>query len=173
MALRAADRRWNSSVQARSLIDRLCLVLRSSRVAARALHVAVAVWTTLVFWPASGGAEPSTIGVELNRLEDQGGNCRAYLVITNPGSGEFSGFTLDLVVFDGGGTIMRRLAVNVSPLRPAKTSVKVFDIAETACSVVGSILLNDVIHCRDKTGDVTGCVDRLTTSSKLAVSLLK
>jgi len=126
------------------------------------------------FWPAPGGAEPaSTIGVELNRLEDQGGNCRAYLVITNPGSEEFSSFTLDLVVFEGGGTIMRRLAVNVLPLRPAKTSVKVFDIAETACRVIGSILLNDVIHCRDKTGDVTGCVDRLTTSSKLAVSLLK
>jgi hypothetical protein len=161
-------------VQARSLIDRLWLVLRSSRVAARPLHVAVAVWSILFFWPAPGGAEPpSTIGVELNRLEDQGGNCRAYLVITNPGSEEFSGFTLDLVVFDGGGTIMRRLAVNVSPLRPAKTSVKVFDIAETACRAIGSILVNDVIHCRDKTGDVTGCVDRLTTSSKLAVSLLK
>jgi len=46
----------------------------------------------------SGAAEPpSTIGVELNRLEDQGGNCRAYLVISSPGSDEFSGFTLDLV----------------------------------------------------------------------------
>jgi hypothetical protein len=34
-----------------------------------------------------GSAEaPSTIGVELNRLEDQGGNCRAYLVISSPGS---------------------------------------------------------------------------------------
>jgi hypothetical protein len=61
----------------------------------------------------------------------------------------------------------------VSPLRPAKTNVKVFDIAETACSAIGSILVNDVIHCRDQTGDVAGCVDRLTTSSKLAVSLLK
>jgi hypothetical protein len=93
----------------------------------------------MFFWPVRGAAEPpSTIGVELNRLE-----------------------------------IMRRLAVSVSPLRPAKTNVKVFDIAETACSAIGSILVNDVIHCRDKTGDVAGCVDRLTTSSKLAVSLLK
>ena len=71
------------------------------------------------------------------------------------------------------GTWLHRLAVNVSPLRSVKTSVKVFDIAEAACSAIGSILVNDVIHCRDKTGDVAGCVDRLTTSSKLAVSLLK
>ena len=57
--------------------------------------------------------------------------------------------------------------------RPAKTTVKVFDIAETACGAIGSILVNDVLHCRDKSGDVAGCVDRLSTSSKLAVSLLK
>jgi hypothetical protein len=157
-----------------SLIDRDRLFPRRSRVARRALDVAVLVWWVLFCWPAPGGAEPpSTIGVELNRLEDQGGNCRAYLVITNPGSAEFSGFALDLVVFDRGGTIMRRLAVDVAPLRPSKTSVKVFDIPETACSTIGSILVNDVIHCRDKSGDIAGCVDRLSTSSKLAVSLLK
>jgi hypothetical protein len=128
----------------------------------------------LLCWPPPGGAEPpSTIGVELNRLEDQGGNCRVYLVITNPGAAEFSGFARDLVVFDRGGTIMRRLAAEVAPLRPAKTSVKVFDISETACGATGSILVNDVIHCRDKSGDLAECVDRLSTSSKLAVSLLK
>ena len=140
----------------------------------RALYVAVPVWWAVLCWPEPGGAEaPSSIGVELNRLEDQGGNCRAYLVISNPGSAEFSGFALDLVVFDRGGTIMRRLAVDMAPLRQAKTSVKVFEISETACSAIGSILVNDVIHCRDKSGDVAGCVDRLSTSSKLAVSLSK
>ena len=138
------------------------------------LYVAVLVWWALFCWPVPVEAEPPpTIGVELNRLEDQGGNCRAYLVINNPGSAEFSGFALDLVVFDRGGTIMRRLAVDVAPLRAAKTSVKVFDISETACTAIGSILVNDVIHCRDKSGDIAGCVERLSTSSKLAVSLLK
>ena len=161
-------------MRGRSLIGGACLSQRSGRAAVRALYVAVLVWWGLVCWAAPGGAEPpSTIGIELNRLEDQGGNCRAYLVVTNPGSAEFSGFALDLVVFDRGGTIMRRLAVDVAPVRPAKTMVKVFDVAETACSAIGSILVNDVIHCRDASGDVAGCVDRLSTSSKLAVSLLK
>jgi len=138
------------------------------------LYVAVLVWWALFCWPAPAGAEPpSTIGVELNRLEDQGGKCRAYLVVTNPGAAEYSGFALDLVIFDRGGTIMHRLAVDVAPVRPAKTSVKVFDIPETTCSAIGSILVNDVIHCRDASGDVAGCVDRLSTSSKLAVTLLK
>ena len=103
------------------------------------------------------------------RLEDRG----VYLVITDPGVAEFWGFALDLVVFDRGGTIMRRLAAEVAPLRPAKTSVKVFDISETACGATGSILVNDVIHCRDKSGDLAECVGRLSTSSELGVSLLK
>ena len=68
---------------------------------------------------------------------------------------------------------MRRLAVEAAPLRPAKTTVKVFDIAETTCGAIGSILVNDIIHCRNPSGDVAGCIDRLSTSSKLAVSLLK
>ena len=161
-------------MRGRNLIDRACLARGAGRAAMRALYLAVLVWWALLSWPVPGGTEPpSTIGVELNRLEDQGGNCRAYLVIANPGAAEFSGFALDLIIFDRGGTIMRRLAVDVAPVRPAKTMVKVFDIAETACSAIGSMLVNDVIHCRDASGDVAGCVDRLSTSSKLAVALLK
>ena len=138
------------------------------------LLFALVLGGVLLAWAVTEAAEaPTTIGVELNRLEDQGGNCRAYLVVTNPGSAEFSGFALDLVIFDRGGTIMRRLAVDLAPVRPAKTSVKVFDIPETTCGAIGSILVNDVIHCRDASGEVAGCVDRLSTSSKLAVALLK
>jgi hypothetical protein len=81
-------------------------------------------------------------------------------------------FTLDLVIFDSG-TIVRRLAIELAPIRPAKTSVKVFDIAQTTCGAIGSILVNDVTHCRDASGDVADCVDRISTSSKLPVTLSK
>lgn len=125
-------------------------------------------------WAIPMHAEPAkSIDLELNRLEEQGGNCRAYLVIANPGPAAFSGFTLDLVLFDRGGTITRRLAVDIAPVRPEKTMVKVFDIPQTACNGIGSILVNDVIHCRDASGDIAGCVDRVTTSSKLPVHLSK
>jgi hypothetical protein len=138
------------------------------------VRFAVILGAAFLCRPPAGGADPPlTIGVELNRLEDQGRNCRAYLVVTNPGSAEFASFSLDLVLFDHGGTIMRRLAVDLAPVRAAKTTVKIFDISETACSAIGSILVNDVIHCRDASGDVAGCIDRVFTSSKLTVSLLK
>lgn len=124
--------------------------------------------------PLPGRTEPAnSIGLELNKLEQQGGNCRAYLVIANPGAEAFSGFSLDLVIFDRSGTISRRLAVELAPLYPAKTMVKVFDIPQTPCGGIGSILVNDVIHCREASGDLAGCIDRITTSSKLPVKLTK
>ena len=161
-------------MRGRSLIGRACLSQRSGRAAVRALYVAVLVWWGLVCWAAPGGAEPpSTIGIELNRLEDQGGNCRAYLVFANPGATAYANFKLDLVIFDRGGVISRRLAVEAGPLRPEKTTVKLFDIPETPCSGIGSILVNDVVACRTATGDVPDCIERVATSSKLDVKLMK
>ena len=156
-------------MQCYGIISRVC-----RRLGPAAICLPLILGGALMSWATTEAAEaPTTIGVELNRLEDQAGSCRAYVVVRNPGTADFSGFALDLVVFDRGGTIMRRLAIDVAPVRPAKTTVKVFDIPETSCSAIGSILVNDVIHCRDASGDVTGCIDRLSTSSKLAVSLIK
>jgi hypothetical protein len=155
-----------------SLIDRRDRHDRPRRITA--VRFAVILALSLFSWTMPGRAEPAQpIGLELNRLEQRGTGCRAYLVIANPGPAAFTGFTLDLVLFDRGGTITRRLAVDIAPVRPEKTMVKVFDIAETACGATGSILVNDVLHCRDAGGDVAGCVDRVTTSSKLPVRLSK
>jgi hypothetical protein len=123
--------------------------------------------------PASPQTAPEAIQVELNRLEDQGNNCRAYLVIANPSSVSYTGFKIDLVVFDRSGTIMHRLALDLAPLRAQKTSVKVFDIADTGCRAIGSMLLNEVLDCRDSSGNIPDCVQRVSTSSKLPVSLSK
>ena len=134
----------------------------------------VLVWSALFCWPAPAGAEPpSTIGSSSTVSRIKAAIAAPISSSPTRGAAEFSGFALDLVVFDRGGTIMHRLAVHMAPVRPAKTSVKVFGIAEAACGTIGSIPVNDVIHCRDASGDVAGCVDRLSTSSKLAVSLSK
>jgi hypothetical protein len=148
-------------------------LLRSSPSGRLAWAILVCI-TALGYGPSWGQSAPSQpVALELNKLEQQGSSCRAYLVINNPGTDAFSGFTLDLVVFDRTGTISRRLAVELAPLRAAKTTVKVFDIAQTPCSGIGSILVNDVIRCRDAKGDVANCIDWVRTSSKLAVKLLR
>ena len=124
-------------------------------------------------YSASPGAAPEAVQIELNRLEDQGTSCRAYLVIVNPSAVSYNGFKLDLVVFDRSGTIIRRLALDLAPLRAEKTSAKVFDILDTSCAAIGNVLLNEVLDCRDISGVIPDCVERVSTSSKLAVSLSK
>src|ERR1700728_3308044 len=139
---------------------------RQSRWCALALLVLLA---TRAAAADNGGA----IGVELNRLEEHDGSCRAWLVFRNPGVQSFSSFKVDFVVFDRAGIIAQRLAVEAAPLSAAKTEVKIFDIPQTACGKIGSVLVNDVLARRDSTGAVADCIARLTTSSKLDVSLNK
>jgi hypothetical protein len=117
-------------------------------------------------------ANPS-VGIELNRLDEQGQSCRASFVITNPGPQTYTGYKLDLVVFDKGGTITKRLAADVAPLRSDKETVKIFDIPDTPCSGIGSILINDVLDCRAGDKPATDCADAIAASSKLPVKLLK
>ena len=138
----------------------------------RSLGLGLAVMATLAA-PAAAADNPGKIGIELNRLEDHDGNCRASLVFRNPTGDSYSSFKLDLVVFDRAGVIAQRLAVEAAPVRSDKTEVKIFDIPHIACAKIGSVLVNDVLACHDERGDATDCVERVTTSSKLDVSLIK
>lgn len=113
------------------------------------------------------------LSIELNRLDQQGQGCRASFVITNPGPETYTGYKLDLVVFDKGGTIVKRLAADVAPLRADKETVKIFDIPDTPCTGIGSILVNDVLDCRAGDKPQTDCTGLIAVSSKLAVKLLK
>lgn len=123
--------------------------------------------------PAMTLAAHQPLSVELNRLDEEGQSCRASFVITNPGPETFTGYKLDLVVFDKGGTITKRLAADVAPLRADKETVKMFDIPDTPCSGIGSILINDVLDCRVGDKPAADCAGAIAASSKLPVKLLK
>jgi hypothetical protein len=124
---------------------------------------------------ASGVAaqEKSGIAIELNKLEPIEGSCRAYFVVRPEGSTEYKEFKMELLVFDTGGIIQKWLAIDAAPLRAGKTSVKLFDVSGVACDKVGSILLNDVTACADAGGEIAGCVDRITATSKAKAKFYK
>lgn len=113
--------------------------------------------------PAPAG---EVLDVELNKLEQVGDVCRAFLVIENPSGAALTSIKLDLVLFDADGVIANRFALDVAPLEAEKTSVKSFDIAAMPCGEVSRILLNDVLECEDPVGPVDRCVDRIEVSSR-------
>lgn len=100
--------------------------------------------------------------VELNKLEEADGACRAFLVIENGVGAAFETLALDLVVFDADGVIAERLAVDLAPLAAGKTSVKAFDIAGLDCADAGRFLMNRVLDCRGTGGAEGACAGPIT-----------
>jgi hypothetical protein len=133
---------------------------------------ALLVWA-LPALPATA-ADPSqaTIQAELNKLEDHDDSCRVYLVFTNSGAETFSEFKLDIFIFGPDQVVAKRLLLDAAPLRPRKTTVKVFDVSGLTCQGVGSILLNDVTGCRSGPNEsLPDCIDRITAASKVHAAL--
>ncbi|MCY3702763.1 MAG: hypothetical protein OXG16_08790 [Rhodospirillales bacterium] len=132
----------------------------------------VAVLSLLLARSVAGAPDASVLA-ELNKLEPNNGNCRAYLVLENKGSVAFEGLKLDIVIFGADGVVKKRLAVQVAPLPSGKTSLKVFDVPELSCDHVGRLLLNDVLECSDHTGMRNDCLPLLSTTARTEVPFIK
>ena len=122
--------------------------------------------------PAASGSGDG-ITLELNKLEKSDKGCRAYVVVTNPTKTSYGTFKLDLVMFQPDGIVGRRFALDLSPVRPDKRSVKLFDLDGAQCEEIGSFLINDVMDCRTSIGPATDCLARLKVKSLTKVEISK
>ena len=122
---------------------------------------------------ATAHAADTGVSVELNKLEPRDAACRAYFVLENRSPIAFSTLKLDLVMFDTDGIVTRRLAAELGPLPLEKTSLKVFDMEELACTELGRLLLNDVTACEDDAGPRADCLALLSTSTRATVPFIK
>jgi hypothetical protein len=133
------------------------------------------------------------ISVELNKLESlpapsaAPGNaaevvagCRVYVVVTNPDPEPIAQLRLDLIVFATDGVIARRIALDLGPLTPHKTAVRLFDLVGQPCDDIGRMLVNEVLGCQfgkhedSPAGDLRQvCMDRLKLSSRAKAELTK
>lgn len=149
----------------------LCQKFKLRAVWERRLGVAIALAPLLIF-ASTVAAEAGAIAVELNKLEPQKDNCRAYVVVTNNSSTAYQVLKLDLVLFQPDGVIGRRFALDLGPLKAQKRSVKLFDI-DTPCDQVGSLLINDVLECNGESGSVPNCLADITATSLTKAQLSK
>jgi len=114
-------------------------------------------------------ANGESMRVQLNKTTPVSDACRIYLVFENRTGRAFDAYTLDLVMFDTDGAILRRLAVEAGAMPVGKTRVKPFDLTDTACDRVGKMLLNEVMTCEgaDGTQANTGCTAAARPESRL------
>jgi hypothetical protein len=118
-------------------------------------------------------ADPPKLSVELNKLEPVDKGCTAYMVVTNPAETAYQSVKLDLVLFQPDGVIAKRISVDLAPVKPAKTTVKLFDIPGVECAKIANVLVNDVIECKSDAGVQTDCLARMAVTSVAAATLKK
>lgn len=120
---------------------------------------------------AASAAEP--LSIQLNKLEPDGEDCRAYIVLENAADRHYESLRLDLVLFDADGIVARRLAVQAAPLAAGKTSVKVFGIDGLDCGDIGRVLLNDVLECKAGGVGAADCLAAIEPSAAGSVAFFK
>ena len=118
-------------------------------------------------------AQGKELHVELNKLVDMSGGCRVHLVFENGTGHMFSVFKIVFVLFDNKDVISKRLAVDVAPLRPRKTTATVFVVRGVACGDTGRILINDVTECCDGGAKLQNCVAFVTPSNRTDAEFIK
>jgi hypothetical protein len=119
------------------------------------------------------GQGHGAIEIELNKLAPSGDACRPYLVFRNQGETTRDALTLELVLFDADGFILRHFTLDAAPLAAGKTSVKLFEIPGVACNAIGRILLNQVNACAGADGALDDCLRRIRAASRLPVDFFK
>ncbi|NKN32789.1 Tat pathway signal sequence domain protein [Marichromatium bheemlicum] len=135
---------------------------------------AIALVATLFCAPTQATTPPEgALEVELNKLEQRADACVTYLVFGNRTATDFTSLQLELVLFDDQGLIQQRLALEAAPLTAGKTSVKLFEVADTRCDQLGRLLINDVTVCADDTGARSDCLQRIAPRSRLSTQLIK
>lgn len=112
--------------------------------------------------------------VELNKFEQiEGGGCRSYFLFRNDTDNSFEGFKMSLAILDGQGVIDRLLSIDAAPLPVSRTTLKLFEIPEIACTDISEILLHEITSCRPQNGEETDCFPMVTLASKTSASLVK
>jgi hypothetical protein len=142
--------------------------------AARSLRAGALLAAGLLPWlGGAGAAAAQTLDIELNKLEDAGGQCVASLLLTNRLSETLEQVRFDLYVFDRDGVIARRLLLDTGPMRTDKTTVASFALLDQPCGNIGRLLVNDVPVCKTGAGAAVDCVGALNLTSRASVPLAK
>lgn len=130
-------------------------------------HTAAAQTATV---PAATG--PLT--VEINKFEpNDTGGCRAFFLFRNETGLTFEGFEMSLAIFDATGVIDRLLSIDAAPLPTARTTLKLFEIPDIACTDISEVLLHEIPSCKPQNADQMDCFSLLELTSRTSAALVK
>ncbi len=138
-----------------------------------ALAVAAGLWAGIVLTAPAARSQDNGLAVELNKVENFEGGCMASFVFHNSLGYTLDRFNLDLILFDREGVIVRRVMIDLAPLRDGKTRVAQFRLHHEECDEVSRVLVNDIPQCRAEAGHELDCVAALEVMSRGDIELAK
>ncbi len=112
---------------------------------------------------ASVAETPASIEVELNKLEDVDGICRAYFIVRNNSGEQVTALELDTFLFDREGVILQRVALPFGEAQTGRMRIVSFDL-DVACETIGSFFVNDILAC--DVSEAVDCAAALETKSR-------
>ena len=119
-------------------------------------------------------AQTARLTIEINKFEEiEGGGCRAFFLFQNDTPTSFEGFEMSLAIFNKAGVIDRLLSIDAAPLPVARTTLKLFEIPQIACTDIGQILLHDMPICKPQNAENTDCYPLIDLASKTSAALVK
>jgi hypothetical protein len=119
-------------------------------------------------------AQDGGLTVEMNKFEENaGGGCRAFFLFRNQSPKTFEAFEMSLAILDQSGVIDRLLSIEAAPLPAGRTTLKLFEIPEIACSAISEVLLHEVSACRPQNEPEMDCFPILSLDSKTSAKLVK
>jgi hypothetical protein len=142
----------------------------------RGAAAAIAVGAALLVGPAfsvAEEAEASKLSMELNKLEPKDSDCRVFFLFDNKSDRAYDKLQLDFYIFRRDGIVNQSFTVDIAPLKANKKSVKRYDLSDTDCDDVGSILINEVAKCQVGSEELSDCLDVLSLSSRTEAELSK
>lgn len=126
-----------------------------------------------LFVAAAHGAQPQGVAIELNKLEQKGGDCRLYMLFKNQDARAFESLKLDLVAFDQQSIVSQRLVLEGGPLPAEKTLLKAFELSGVQCKQLSRLLLNGVLACETGTDEAADCLRLVRPSSRTDVEFIQ
>lgn len=123
---------------------------------------------------AQEGNLEGNLTVELNKFEaSETGGCRAFFLFRNETGKAFEGFEMSLAILDSDGVIDRLLNIDAAPLPVARTTLKLFEIPDIACTDISEILLHAIDTCKPQNEDPTDCFHMMALVSRTPAPLVK
>ncbi|WP_243253555.1 hypothetical protein [Pseudosulfitobacter sp. DSM 107133] len=120
---------------------------------------------------AEDATPPAGVALELNAADLVGEACRITFVATNTGSAPIEQAVYETVLFGADGGVMMLTLFDFGALPVGVPRVRQFQIADTACGRIGSLLINGAGTCTVDGVASDVCTKGLATSSRLNIAL--